>query len=100
TDNSDGKLVPYLTANLQFEVSKHTQALLVPNAALRWKPNPALVAPEARADYVRTQRRGKTPAGDQPPAPAEREPPDRGLVWVEDGGFVRPVKVRIGLSDG
>ncbi|HLJ94688.1 MAG TPA: efflux RND transporter periplasmic adaptor subunit, partial [Gemmataceae bacterium] len=36
TDNSDGALLPYLTANLQFEVSKHSNALLVPNAALRW----------------------------------------------------------------
>src|SRR5205814_7076430 len=51
TDNSDGKLVPYLTANLQFEISKHANVLLVPNAALRWKPSPNQVAPEARDEY-------------------------------------------------
>src|SRR5262249_27485840 len=64
TDTSDGKLVPYLTASLRFEVSKRSQALLVPNAALRWKPNPQQVAPEARDDYVRSQRRGKSQPGE------------------------------------
>jgi HlyD family secretion protein len=101
TDNSDGTLVPYLTANVQFEVAKHSQVLLVPNSALRWKPTPEQVAPEARDEYLRTQRRRKAPA-DLPAAPAaaDKEPHDRGVLWVEDGGFVRPVKVRIGLSDG
>ncbi len=100
TDNSDGKLVPYLTANLQFEVSKHTDVLLVPNAALRWKPLPQQVAPEARDEYIARQRRSKGPGGEQPPAGVEKEPHDRGVLWVQDNGFVRPVKVRIGLSDG
>jgi HlyD family secretion protein len=95
TDNSDGKLLPYLTANLQFEVSKRTAALLVPNAALRWRPAPEQVAPEARDEYLRARGAGK-PAD----APAEKGPPDRGALWAEDGGFVRPVKVRVGLSDG
>src|SRR5262249_16765594 len=105
TDNADGKLLPYLTANLQFEVSKHSQVLLVPNAALRWKPNPKQVIPEARNEYVSSQRRSKgaggdKAAGEKPAAGADKEPHDRGMLWVEDGGFVRPVKVHIGLSDG
>ena len=45
TDNSDGKLLPYLTANVQFEVDKRSQVLLVPNAALRWKPEAEQVDP-------------------------------------------------------
>jgi HlyD family secretion protein len=100
TDNSDGKLLPYLTANLQFEISKHSNVLLVPNAALRWKPNPQQVAPEAREEYARAQRRNKTAPGEKPAPSADKEPHDRGVVWVEDGGFVKPVKVKIGLSDG
>jgi HlyD family secretion protein len=102
TDNDDGKLLPYLTATLQFEVSKHSQVLLVPNAALRWKPNPKQVVPEARNDYLSAQRRGKGPAGEkgERPAAADKEAHDRGTLWVQDGGFVRPVKVHIGLSDG
>src|SRR5262245_24531189 len=61
TDNSDGKLIPYLTANLQFEVSKRNQVLLVPNTALRWKPSPDRVVPEARDEFIRSQRKTKGP---------------------------------------
>src|SRR5438132_3562898 len=74
TDTSDGKLLPYLTANLLFEVSRQSQVLLVPNTALRWKPNPQQVVPEARDDYIRAQRRKKGPDGDNKPAAgAEKE---------------------------
>lgn len=99
TDNSDGTLLPYLTANVQFEVSRHSHALLVPNAALRWRPTAQQVAPEARDEFIRSQRR-KTAPGEKPIAGAEKERHDRGTLWVEDNGFVKPAKVRIGLSDG
>src|SRR5262249_34829011 len=96
TDNSDGKLLPYLTANLQFEVSKRQNALLVPNTALRWKPNPELVVPELRQDYISAQRqKGAKKEAGQP-----EKKRNRATLWVEDGGFVRPVKVQIGVSDG
>ena len=38
TDNSSGKLLPYLTANVTFIVGERKNVLLVPNAALRWTP--------------------------------------------------------------
>ena len=38
TENIDGKLLPYLTANVQFEIGNVTNSLLVPNAALRFIP--------------------------------------------------------------
>jgi HlyD family secretion protein len=100
TDNTDGKLLPYLTANLQFEVSKRHNTLLVPNAALRWTPNPKQVVPEARAEFVTAQRRTKTAPGEKPSAAAAKEPHDRATLWVEDGEFVRPVRVKTGLTDG
>jgi len=104
TDNSDGKLLPYLTATLRFEVSKRSQVLMVPNAALRWKPNPQSVVPELRADYARTMRTKKASASDGPPggqAPgAEKEPSDHGMLWIAAGKFVKPIKVQLGLSDG
>src|SRR5207237_4558602 len=92
TDNSDLKLLPYLTANLQFEVDKRSKALLVTNAALRWKPNAAQVVPEARDEYVRAQRRKalageKAAPGEKPAAGAEKEAHNHGVLWVEDGGF-------------
>ena len=49
TDNSDGKLLPYLTANAQFEIGRRKGVLLVPNAALRWSPRPGQIAPDRQA---------------------------------------------------
>ena len=43
-DNSDGKLLPYLTTNLQFETGHRQNVMLVPNAALRWSPRPGQIA--------------------------------------------------------
>jgi HlyD family secretion protein len=109
TDNSDGKLLPYMTANLDFEIDRHQGVLRVPNAALRWQPAPQQVAPDARADFVKSMKPAGAAAGGGAPAagaqgakPAEKskDSHDRGRVWVVDGDFVRPVKVRIGLSDG
>jgi HlyD family secretion protein len=102
TDNANGKLLPYLTANVQFLVSQRDGVLKVPNAALRWRPQVSQVAPDAREAFAKAQRRKAAPPGEQAPAPApeKKEPHDRGVVWVEDGEFVRPVKVRTGLSDG
>jgi HlyD family secretion protein len=100
TDNPDGKLVPYLTANLQFEVSRLPNALLVPNAALRWQPTPEQVAPDARAAYVKSLNRQAGAPAENPTKGAGKDARDHGRVWVQDGSYVRPVKVRIGLSDG
>jgi len=87
TDNSSGKLLPYLTANVQFEEAERKNVLLVPNAALRWNPKPSQIAPTVRAE-----------AGTASPnSPAA----GRGVLWVEaGGGFVQPVSVQVGLSDG
>ena len=118
TDNANLKLLPYLTANLQFEVEEHKGVLVVPNAALRWKPRAALIAPELREKLAaesssRGGRGGATegrPAGDAgerktnpskaEPGKAERKREDRGRLWVKEGGFVRPLEVQIGGTDG
>lgn len=94
-DNSTGKLLPYMTANLQFEVNKRQDVLLVPNAALRWWPLVQQVVPEARGDLARLSRRSDKAGEEQP-----REATNRGVVWMSEDGLVRPIKVRLGLSDG
>jgi HlyD family secretion protein len=95
TDNSSGKLLPYLTANLKFQVGERSHTLLVSNEALRWKPTVAQVVPDLRKEYARSQRGGE--AGS---SAAKPESTSQGTVWVEDNGFVRPVAVQLGLSDG
>jgi HlyD family secretion protein len=98
TDNSDGKLLPYMTANIQFQVDQRKDALLVPNAALRWIPPEALVAPESREVLAKTARRNGPADGKKPEG--EKENRDQGVLWVEAGDFVRLIPVHVGLSDG
>jgi HlyD family secretion protein len=57
TDNSSGKLLPYLTANVQFEVAHHENTLLIPTTAIRWKPQPNQIVPDAREAYSKASRR-------------------------------------------
>jgi HlyD family secretion protein len=94
TDNSSGKLLPYLTANLQFEISRSDNALLVPNAALRWMPTKIeQVAPDARDAFVQSQRHQELDGG------TSQARHQRSTIWVQDGPFARPIKVKIGHSD-
>jgi HlyD family secretion protein len=76
TDNSSLRLLPYLSANLSFEVDRRNGALAVPNGALRFRPAENLIAGEF-----------------------EREPKAR-YIWVKDGEKVRPIKVNASISDG
>ncbi len=102
-DNTDGKLMPYMTAKLQFEVARRSDVPLVPNQALRWRPAWEEISPSARA--------GLTPPSPRKPQPAEEKEGNEGdeatvdtaapTVWVRtDDGLVRPVPVKLGLSDG
>jgi HlyD family secretion protein len=130
TDNSSGRLLPYMTANVQFEVNRADDVLQVPNAALRYTPRPDAIAPDAREAEKTAE---KTPeeggsarpasAGSSAGAPTSRPGSDRprgqgrrrnaaasdpttspsyrpGKVWVKEGQYVRPVMVRAGLTDG
>ena len=122
TDNADGKLLPYLTANVNFLAGKATNVLLVLNSALRWRPQNDLIAPEFRhpakaagavSDGARASVDPPPPAAgpaayrgrgrqDAKPADSEQQavPVQMGTLWAEDGSFVRPVPVKLGLTDG
>ncbi len=56
TENKDMKLLPYMTASLQFEIERHEDVLKVPNAALRWKPSAIQIAPDIRKDLLAMNR--------------------------------------------
>ena len=64
-DNTDGKLMPYMTAKLQFEVARRSNVLLIPDQALRWRPTWDQITPSARA--------GLTPPAPRKPRPAEEK---------------------------
>lgn len=132
TDNSDGQLLPYLTANVKFEVMHRENVLIVPNSALRWSPVEADIAPafreSARGNGTRRGsgdgREGSGADGRQPvstrpatgdqgvgnldgegrgptaTAPKARPALQPGRVWVRDNGYVRPIAVMTGPTDG
>ena len=120
TLNTDGRLLPYLTANVNFLAGGATNALLVLNSALRWHPQKDLIAPEFRQSGnapARTADEGG--ASGTPDTPAERRaapsngcreggggggqeavPVQMGTLWLAAGNFVRPLPVKLGVTDG
>ena len=90
TNNDDLKLLPYLTADVDFLVDERHDVLLVPNAALRYRPRKELViaAPTRSAD-------SSIASGDD-----EGNDDDLRGVWVKQGNFVYPLEVNIGVTDG
>ena len=100
-DNTSGKLHPYETARVQFEVDKRAGILLVPNAALRWKPKPAQVEAVFREEYARSLRNRSRATDDATGGRFATDGPNRAAtLWVKAGDFVRPIDVKVGLSDG
>lgn len=114
TDNSGGKLLPYLTANAWFETGRKEKALLVPNAALRWAPTPAQKGPyvraadsgkassDAAASSADPQAQAAKQGADsgQPQAKAGGSRRKHGRIWVPDGEYVRAIPVTVGMTDG
>ncbi len=76
TDNSSGRLLPYLTANVEFELNRVTNVLLVPNAALRWMPSAEQVAPAFREAFESRSARKQRPDGGQMASARELTPED------------------------
>jgi HlyD family secretion protein len=95
TDNSNGRLLPYLTANVRFEMDRRNDVLLVPNSALKWKPSPEQVATPYRETVEKGPRKGGGGT-----AEASSGGLRRSVLWVPEGAYVKPVRVRAGLTDG
>ena len=76
-DNKSGQLIPYLTANVKFVRAEELNTLAVPVNALRFTPPAEL---------------------QQSPAPELKR--REGVLWIAAGnGKLRPVKVKVGLSN-
>ncbi len=122
TDNSDGRLMPYLTANVKFELDRRDDVFQAPSQALQWAPTSVeQVAPESRAAYeallARRAGRGEAGGGTTSRGQAATSAPAassqaasspagtagkgrRGVLWVVSGKFVKPIEVRTGLTNG
>ena len=89
TDNSSGRLLPYLTANVKFEITKHTNVLQVPNAALRWKPS----------QQVTVGKRQNAPSNSELNKPSGSSKRDVSTVWVMQDSGLQAVQVHVGITD-
>jgi hypothetical protein len=73
-------------------VAEKADALLVPNAALRWQPTAEQIAPDQRESYTRLRGKKRSPT--------DVDALTRGFAWVTgENGQVRYIELRIGLSD-
>lgn len=102
-DNTDLKLRPGMTATADIIVEKVENALLVPNATLRFKPRSDNAdAQEMKADkksmvsriMPRPPRRQKPSLGNDAPANGKQQ------VWTVRNGILTPVPVKTGATDG
>lgn len=113
-DNADGRLLPGMTATVEFIVERAEDVLMVSNTALRFQPTESMraTARERReqsqagdADSTRRAARregGRRSGGDRPAgnrgAGGEVE---RARLWtVDETGKVLAVPVVVGLTDG
>jgi HlyD family secretion protein len=105
--NETGKLLPGMTATVQFQTGSADNVLAVPNAALRIKPTADMLAAAGLGTQTSTPRdsTGRPASGTTRPAGQTRAGAARsgsgGTLWTIDStGKVKPVRVRTGLTDG
>lgn len=101
--NQDLKLMPGMTANLSFQIDVRSDALRVPNAALRYYPERELVHPDDQRildGLLEAELDQEEPDG--LPAIQLAEASGRSNlrhVWYLDEHLLRAVEVRTGISD-
>ncbi len=95
-DNADQALMPGMTAYVSIIVAQRKEALLVPNAALRFRPSETKSGTgKPRADS-KTQGAGKEVRGrDKGAADTNR----MGTVYVLENGQLKPVRIAVGITD-
>ena len=97
-DNPEQVLLPGMTAYTNIAVAKRSDVLLVPNAALRFKP---VGAREKSAErHLSPPGAGGVPMG-PPPAGTGRKKKEGGwaTVYVLENGELKPVLVQVGITD-
>jgi HlyD family secretion protein len=105
--NETGKLLPGMTATVQFQTGSADNVLAVPNAALRIKPTADMLAAAGLGTQASTPRdsTARPASGTTRPAGQARTGMARsgsgGTLWtIDSAGKVKPMRVRIGLTDG
>jgi HlyD family secretion protein len=107
--NPDLLLKPGMTANVKFVYADQEAALRVPNAALRFKPPPEVLAAASSAPHGSSSAAGAgsgapdRPRGQRgqggPGSPDKPRTPPK-IVWVLRDGQILRIPVKVGISDG
>ena len=98
-DNSDLSLRPGMTATAEISTAARDNALLVPNAALRFTPSPG-GAKKPDSGGILGSLLPRMPRSAGPRAPRGEEKNGGKRVWVLQDGQVVAVQIKTGLSNG
>jgi HlyD family secretion protein len=101
--NKDQALLPGMTAYVSIGVSKRSDVLLLPNAALRYKPADAGEkakenGPKSASTVTGSPGAGGG-AGNGAGKPGKKRDSQSGTVYVLAGDEIKPVSVQIGITD-
>ncbi len=98
-NNPDGKLLPGMTANATIDVKSVKNALVVPTQALSWKPATGTQY-KSSAQSVTASRNGSSWGQVAGGSGASATAGSRGMIFVQEGGTLRPVPVIVQLASG
>jgi HlyD family secretion protein len=100
--NPSGKLLPGMTATVKFLIGSASDALSVPNAALRFKP--AIAAGDSATARKRTRTsatvRNVAAGATRDSTRTVRDSTMSTLWYLDSANALKPVRVHAGLSDG
>ena len=104
-NNPELKLKPGMTANVSFVYAEKDDVIRIPNAALRFRPSTEVVAllAKGRPDAGPEQAAVAPGGGKRREGALEGAEPkvnDRRVVWAMSGARPKPVRVKIGITDG
>lgn len=101
-DNPEQILLPGMTAYVNIAVAERKDVLLLPNAALRFKPSSAemqkVTANQDQAASQKNTQSGNRP-GDASGDAKPRRDASSGRVYVLEQGVLKPVSVSLGITD-
>ena len=97
--NPDHILLPGMTAYVNIGVAESRDVLLVPNAALRFKPAEADEAASANGAQSGASTGGQGARNGEARGRGKKREGNSGRVYVVDGRTIKPVQVQLGITD-
>ncbi len=104
TSNPDLKLLPGMTATIEFQIEKKENVMRIPNAAIRFLPDVKYVHEDDKEIIDGTAFENVEDDGQQAELTASQKQEaeikrQRRHVWYLDGEKLRAIEIKIGISD-